>query len=47
MCSPSPRGLRTLAKELTAATCIMQSSFNELSSLISGKPKRKQTKATT
>ena len=35
----SPRGLCTLAKECTAATRIMQSSSNELSTLVSGKAK--------
>ena len=34
-----PRGLRTLAKEFTAATRIMQSSLNDLSTLVSGKAK--------
>ena len=34
-----PGGLNTLAKELTAATRIMQSSSNELSTLVSGKAK--------
>ena len=33
------RGLSTLAKEVTAATRIMQSSSNELSTLVSGKAK--------
>ena len=33
--------------EETAATRIMQSSLNELSTLVSGKSKCKQTKATT
>ena len=33
----SPRELSTLAKELTAATRVMQSSFNKLSTLVSGK----------
>ena len=32
-----PRGLSTLVKEFTAATRIMQSSSNELSTLVSGK----------
>ena len=44
--SPS-QGLSSLGKELTAATCIMQSSSNELSTLVSSKAKCKQTKATT
>ena len=34
-----PRGLSTLAKEFTAATRIMQSSSNELSTQVSGKTK--------
>ncbi len=34
-----PRSLSTLAKEFTAATRIMQSSSNELSTLVSGKAK--------
>ena len=38
--------LSTLAKELTAAARMMQSSSNELSTLVSGKAKYKQTKAT-
>ena len=42
-----PEGLSTLAKELTATTRIMQNSSNELSTLISGKAKCKQMKATT
>ena len=43
-----PRGLSTLKKEFTAATCIMQSSLNELSNLESGKAKiKKKTNATT
>ena len=33
------RGLSTLAKEFTAATRIMQSSSNELSTLVPGKAK--------
>ena len=32
-----PWGLSTMAKEFTAATRIMQSSSNELSTLVSGK----------
>ena len=32
-----PRGLNTLAKEFMVATRIMQSSSNELSTLVSGK----------
>ena len=38
ICAPS-RGLSTLVKEFTAATCIMQSSSNESSTLLSGKAK--------
>ena len=34
-----PRGLSTLVKEFTAATRMMQSSSNELSTLVSGKAK--------
>ena len=41
------KGLSKLVKELTAATCVMQSSLYELSTLVSGKAKCKQTKATT
>ena len=41
------RGLSTLANELMAATHVMQSSSNELSPLVSGKAKCKQTKAIT
>ena len=44
---PKPRWLSNLAKEFTAATRIMQSSSNELSTPVSGKAKCKQTKATT
>ena len=33
----TPGGLRTLVKEFTAATRIMQSSSNELNTLVSGK----------
>ena len=44
--APLP-GLSPLAKELTAATLVMQSSFNELSSLLSDSAKCKQTKADT
>ena len=40
-------GLSILVKELTAATRVMKSSSNELSTLVSGKVKYKQTKATT
>ena len=36
-----------LVKELTAATRVMQSSSNELSTLVSGKAKCKQMKVTT
>ena len=39
------RGLSTL--ELTAATSVMQSSSNELSTLVSDSAKSKQTKANT
>ena len=42
-----PRGLSTLAKELTAANRVMQSFSNELRTLMSDKSKSKQTKATT
>ena len=42
-----PGGMSTLAKELTAATCVMQSSSYELSTLVSGEAKCKQTKADT
>ena len=38
-------GLSTIVKELTAATRIMQSSSNELSTLVSESTKYKQTKA--
>ena len=41
------RGLSTLAKELTAATHVMQNSSNELSNLVSDCAKCKQTKANT
>ena len=41
------RVLSTLAKELTTATCLMQSSFNDLSTLVSHSAKCKQTKANT
>ena len=41
------RGLSILAKELTATTHVMQSSSYELSTLVSGKAKCKQAKATT
>ena len=34
---PKPWGLSTLAKEFTAAACIMQISSNDLSTLVSGK----------
>ena len=44
---PTTKGLSTLVKELTAATHVMQSSSYELSTLVSGKAKSKQTKATT
>ena len=40
-----PRGLITLATELTAATRIMQSSSNEFSTLVSDNANCKQTKA--
>ena len=40
-------GLSTLAKELTAATCVMQSSCKELSTLVSDSIKYQQTKANT
>ena len=46
-CVPSPQGLSSLVKELMAATRVIQSSSNESSSLVSGKAKYKQTKATT
>ena len=39
--------LSTQAKEFTAATSVMQNSSNELSPLVSGKAKYKQTKANT
>ena len=39
VCIQSPRGLNTLAKELTAATRVLQSSLYELSTLVSGKAK--------
>ena len=41
------QGLSTLAKKVTAATRVMQSSSYELSILVSGKVKCKQSKATT
>ena len=41
------QGLSTLAKESMAATRLMQSSSNELSTLVSGKGNVKQMKATT
>ena len=41
------RGFGSLAKKLMAATRIMQSSSNELSTQVSGKAKCKQAKATT
>ena len=41
------RVLSTLAKELTAANRVMQSSSNELSTQISDSAKCKQTKANT
>ena len=41
-----PEGLSTLVKELTAATRVMQSSLYEFSTLVSGKAKCKQKKAT-
>ena len=43
---PPHWGLITLSKELTAATHVMQNSWYELSTLISGKTKCKQAKAT-
>ena len=43
----APQGFSTLSKEITTATRIMQSSSNELSTVVSGKAKCKQTKATT
>ena len=39
--------LSTLAKELTVVIRLMQSSSKELSTLVSGKAKCKQTSATT
>ena len=39
------QGLSSLAKELMAAACVMQTSFNELSTPVSGNAKCKQTKA--
>ena len=45
--APTPGRLSTLTKELTATTRIMQSSSYELSTLVSGKAKCKQMKATT
>ena len=44
---PPYQGLSTPAKELTAATHVMQSSSNELSILVSVKAKCKQMKTTT
>ena len=44
---PRPRELDTVVKELTAATRIMQTASDELSTLVTGKAKCKQTKATT
>ena len=41
------QGLSTLAKELTADIRVMQSSSNELSTLVSDGTKCKQTKADT
>ena len=41
------RGLNSLAKELTAATRLMQSFSNELNTLISDSAKCKQKKANT
>ena len=41
------RELSTLANKLTAANCVMLSSSNELSTMIPGMAKWKQTKATT
>ena len=41
------RGLSTLTKELTTTTRVMQTPSNELSTLVYGKPKYKQTIATT
>ena len=41
------QGLSTQVKELTAATCVMQSSSNEKSTLVSDNTKCKQAKATT
>ena len=43
----SRAGLRTLLKELTAATHVMQSSPKEETTLVSDNTKFKQTKATT
>ena len=43
----SPRGLSTVGKELKAATRVMQSSSNELSSPVSDSVKCKQTKVDT
>ena len=42
-----PPGVSTLARELTATTHAMQSSLQEVSTLISSKAKCKQAKATT
>ena len=41
------RGLSTLAKELTAATRVMQSSSNEFSNLVPESKKCKQTNVKT
>ena len=42
-----PEWLSTLVKESTASSHVMQISSCELSTLVSGKGKRKQAKATT
>ena len=41
------RRLSTLERELTAATCVMQSSSNVLRTPVAGRAKYKQTKANT
>ena len=44
VCTLPSRGLSTLVKELTAASQVMQSSSNELRTLLSGNAKCKQAK---
>ena len=41
------KGMSILAKELTTATIVIESSSNELSTLVSDSAKSKQTKANT